>query len=57
MLADDSLVRGYNNVILLQVLRGHITICTVVDDVTESVWHTVILNLFLPVGKHGKRDN
>jgi hypothetical protein len=57
MLTDDRLVCGYNNVMLLQDFRGHITIRAVVNDVTQDVWHTVISNLLFPVGKHRKRDN
>ena len=57
MLTDNSLVRSYDDVIVLQFLRRHTARCAIVDYVTQSVGHTVVLDLLFPVGKHGKWDN
>jgi hypothetical protein len=57
MLTDNGLVSSHDDVVVLQFLRRHTTRCTIVDSVTQSAWHTVILGLLFPVGKDGKRDD
>ena len=57
LVTDNRLVRSYDDVIALQFLRRHTTRCAIVDYVTQSVGHAVVLNLLFPVGKDGKWDN
>jgi hypothetical protein len=55
--ANNGLICGHNNVILLQVLRGQITTRTIVYGVTQGVGHTMVFDLLFPVRKYRKWDH